>query len=61
MIKRTLVEIREIADREQKQHHPNGTPNTPSSNIYYKFIINLFIVDQRAKIKMSRKEKILKP
>jgi hypothetical protein len=30
MIKRSLVEIRDISDREQKQHQSNGTPNTPS-------------------------------
>lgn len=47
MIKRTLVEIRDISDRELKQHQPNGTPNTPS-------------VDQRLLKKMSRKERVLK-
>jgi hypothetical protein len=34
MIKQTLLEIRDIADREEKQHHSNGTPNTPSGNFY---------------------------
>lgn len=33
MIMQTLAEIREIADKEEKQHHPNGTPNTPSGNL----------------------------
>lgn len=33
MIKQTLLEIRDIADREEKQHHPNGTPNTSIGNV----------------------------
>jgi hypothetical protein len=44
MIKQTLLEIRDIADREEKQHHSNGTPNTPS-------------VDKGSSMKMTRKEK----
>jgi len=42
-----LLEIRDIADREEKQHHPNGTPNTPSA-------------DKSPSMKKTRKEKALK-
>jgi len=59
MIKRTLVEIRDISDRELKQHQPNGTPNTPSSNLLT-LNYNHFIVDQRMQKKISRKERALK-
>lgn len=46
MIMQTLAEIREIADKEEKQHHPNGIPNTPS-------------VD-KGSMKITRKEKAQK-
>ena len=60
MIKRTLVEIRDISDREQKQHQPNGTPDTPSGNFISNLLYNRLIVDQRLQKKMSRKDRALK-
>ena len=57
MIKQTLVEIRDIADRELKQHSPNVTPNTPSGNIMKILSYNCYIVDQRSQMRMSRKER----